>query len=351
MVQRTRWLWTAVAACLGSAYVYSESYCPTVNVQRTTSKTSFRLVQYNVEWFFLDYYASSNCPGTGCSWVNESEAIIHQSHLADVLRTLDPDIVNMCEVEGCDELYSLNNLLNMNASAPSASAYTAYMVKGNDTSTGQNVGMITRIDPHVSLYRTEERIAYPVPGSQCGYMGSPGTTGVSKHYITEFAMANYQIAFFGLHFLAFPTDPQRCAEREAQAQVMQNVISTYVSKGYEIIVMGDFNDYDPHVLDSNGNKPTSQVLDIIRGWAGEYAGTYELNNLLSMVPTAERYSDWWDANSNCASSADEFSLIDHILVSSSIQEHVANVFIYHGYEEFCGTYESDHYPVVVDFVF
>lgn len=25
-----------------------------------------------------------------------------------------------------------------------------------------------------------------------------------------------------------------------------------------------------------------------------------------------------------------------------------NVYIYHGYDEYCGKYNSDHYPVVVD---
>jgi len=334
--------------------VLGETYCPTVPSTAPTSysKTSIRLVQYNVEWFFLDYCAASNCPGSGCSWTNESEAVLHENYLANVVQELDPDILNLCEVEGCDELQSLANLLNANTSMSTAQ-YNPYMVQGKDTSTGQNVGMLTRISPQVSLYRTEERANYPVPGSQCGYTGPTGTSGLSKHYITEFAFSQYNepplhLAMIGLHLLAYPTDPTRCAEREAQAQVVQNVISSYVSKGYEIIVLGDFNDYDPHVLDSNGNKPTSQVLDIIRGWAGEHAGTYELYNVNSAVPTAERYSEWWDADGNCTSSVDEFSLIDHILVSPAVQDYIVNVFIYHGYEEFCGTYQSDHYPVVVD---
>ena len=333
---------------------FSETYCPMVPSTAPTSysKTSLRIVQYNVEWFFLDYYAASNCPGAGCSWVNESEAVLHQGHLANVIQYLDPDIINLCEVEGCDELQSLADQLNANIPETSA-AYRPYMIQGKDMSTGQNVGMLTRNSPQVSLYRTEERANYPIPGSQCGYTGPAGTSGVSKHYITEFAWSQYNkvplhVAMIGVHLLAIPTDPTRCAEREAQAQVVQNVISAYVSKGYEIIVIGDFNDYDPHVLDSNGNKPTSQVLDIVRGWSGEHAGTYELYNVNSAVPTAERYSEWWDMDGNCTSSADEFSLIDHILVSPTIQDYIVNVSIYHGYEEFCGTYQSDHFPVVLD---
>ena len=29
-------------------------------------------------------------------------------------------------------------------------------------------------------------------------------------------------------------------------------------------------------------------------------------------------------------------------------ENIVNTFIYHGYDEYCGKYDSDHYPVVVD---
>ena len=60
-----------------------------------------------------------------------------------------------------------------------------YLKKGTDSSTGQNVGLLTRVDPLVSLYRSEARYDYPVYGSKCGYTGT-GSTGVSKHYITEF---------------------------------------------------------------------------------------------------------------------------------------------------------------------
>ena len=35
-----------------------------------------------------------------------------------------------------------------------------YLKKGTDSATGQNVGMLTRIDPLVSLYRTEEKYSF-----------------------------------------------------------------------------------------------------------------------------------------------------------------------------------------------
>jgi len=42
-------------------------------------------------------------------------------------------------------------------------------------------------------------------------------------------------------------------------------------------------------------------------------------------------------------------MIDHILVTPKIDGLIVNTYIYHGYKEYCGKWNSDHYPVVVDF--
>lgn len=323
--------------------VYSETECPNVSSvgDRRLNKNTLRLVQYNVEWLFIDYYSPMNCPGTGCTWVNQSEAQIHMNHVAKVVDYLSPDIINFCEVEGCDELNILKDKLD--------GTYNAYLKKGTDSSTGQNVGMLTRLDPNVNLYRTELKYNYPLPGSQCGYSGSVGSSGVSKHYITEFTFGNYNVSMIGAHLLAIPTDPLRCAEREAQASVLQNVIFEYINKGFEVIMIGDFNDYDAEVLDLNSNKPTSRVLDILKGIQGDLAGLYQLYSVAENIKQEERYSDWWDSDNNCNTSSEkDYSMIDHILVTNSINYHIFNTFIYHGYDEYCGKYNSDHYPVIVD---
>jgi exonuclease III len=325
---------------------FSDTECPyvTSTEDRRTNKNKLRFVQYNVEWLFIDYCSSSKCPGTGCTWVNQSEAETHMNYVVNVVKQLNPDVINFCEIEGCDELNMLKDRLD--------SSYVPYLKKGTDTSTGQNVGMLTRIDPLVSLYRTELKYNYPLPGSKCGYTGSAGSSGVSKHYITEFKFNGYYIAFIAAHLLAIPTDSMRCAEREAQASVLQNAIFGYINKGYEVIMLGDFNDYDGTVLDVNNNKPTSRVLDILKGNQGDLAGSYELYSVAEEIVQNERYSDWWDSDNNCkTSSQKDYSMIDHVLVSDAIRKNIADVFIYHGYNEYCGKYDSDHYPVVVDLLF
>lgn len=300
--------------------------------------TSLRLMQYNVEWLFIDYYANMDCPGNGCTWHSHADAETHMSYVVNVLKDLNPDIVNFCEIEGTTELNMLNSQLN--------NSYRPYFIKGTDTGTGQNVGMLSKIEPFVSLYRTEEKISYPLSGNHCGTTSASGKSGVSKHYITEFKFGSLDVAFIGVHLLAFPADPSRCVQRESQAQVIYNVVNAYVEKGYEIILMGDMNDFDEEIMDINFNKPTSRALRILKGLEND---TYTLHNIAEHIPQMERYSDWWDSDKNCSTSSQkDVSMIDHVLMSPNIAKHVTNVFIYHKYSEYCGKWDSDHWPVVVD---
>jgi len=323
--------------------IFADTECPLVSSigDRRADKNKLRLVQYNVEWFFIDYYSNMKCPGDGCTWKNESEAEMHMDYVSKRIQAINPDIINFCEVEGCDELNILKDKLD--------GTYVSYLKKGTDSATGQNVGMLTRVDPLKSLYRTELKYNYPIPDSKCGYTGSVSSSGVSKHYITEFMFNGINIAFISAHLIAIPTDSARCAQREAQASVLQTVIVDYINHDFEVIMIGDFNDYDAEVLDVNGNKPTSQVLDILKGFKGDFAGTYQLYSAAETISQNERYSDWWDSDNNCnTASKYDYSMIDHVLVTDAIRKNIANTFIYHEYDEYCGKYDSDHYPVVVD---
>lgn len=325
--------------------IFSDTECPNVNIvgDRRENKNKLRIVQYNVEWLFIDYYSASKCPGDGCTWKNISEAQTHMEFVAKRIKDINPDIINFCEVEGCDELQMLRDKLD--------NTYNPYLKKGTDTSTGQNVGMLTRIDPIKSLYRNEMKYNYPIVGSNCGYNGT-GTTGVSKHYITEFFFNNINVALISGHLIAIPTDSTRCAQREAQASILQSIIFDYIQKEYEIIMIGDFNDYDAEILDINNNKPKSRVLDILKGLYGDYAGTYELYSVAETITQNERYSDWWDSDNNCnTSSPKDYSMIDHILVTDYIRKYIIESYIYHMYDEYCGKYDADHYPLIIDLLF
>jgi exonuclease III len=320
--------------------IKSDTECPFINSyeDRRQNKSSLKIAQYNVEWLFVDYYSPFNCPGSECPWHNTTEAEIHLSYVANVINEINPDIINLCEVEGCDELNLLSEQLD--------GSYKSYLKKGTDTSTGQNVGLLTRIDPKVDLYRTEEKMSYPIPGSKCGYTESPGSTGVSKHYITEFSFNEKNVALITAHLIAYPTDTSRCVQREAQASILNGVILGYIKKGYSVIMMGDFNDFDGKVLDVNSNKPISQVLDILKG---NTFGNYQLFSAAEKMKQSDRFSDWYDSDNNCnTGSIKDYSMIDHVLVTEDLLDNIVDVYIYHGYQEYCGKYDSDHYPVVIE---
>jgi len=330
-----------------SCFALADTECPAVSSHNdrryNNNSNTFKIMQYNAQWLFVDYYGSSKCPGTGCDWVNETEALTHMDFIAEIIDYVDADIVNLCEVEGCDELNLLVEKIN-NAQ------YIPYLKKGTDTATGQNVGLITKIDPEVSLYRTDERVEYPVPNSNCGYTGTPTTSAVSKHYVTEFKLNNVDIAIISAHLIAFPTDKTRCSQREAQTQVLQNIIYDYISRGYEVIMIGDFNDFDAEILDVNDSKPISKALDTLKGLFGIYSGKYQLKSAAELIPKNRRGTDWYDKNGDCISVSTEFSMIDHILVSPFLYDKILYAYTYQGYEEFCGTYNSDHYPVIIELV-
>jgi exonuclease III len=156
----------------------------------------------------------------------------------------------------------------------------------------------------------------------------------------------------GTHLLAYPTDPARCASREAQASVLQELIVNLLKNSNDgLILMGDLNDYDGEILDLNNDKPISMVLNILKGQSGTYAGQYELKSVASLVNQDQRYTDWWDKNNDCASSLGEMTMIDHFLVTPNLVDKITKVSFPHPYPESCGTTNSDHYPIVVDFVF
>lgn len=324
--------------------ILSDTECPNIlntNDRRLNKTSTYKIMQYNVQWLFIDYYEASKCPGSGCDWSNVTEATTHLGYVAEVIKELDPDIINLCEVEGCDELNILMSTINN-------TEYKPYLKKGTDSSTGQNVGMITKIDPILNLYRVDNRIEYPIPGSTCGYTGASSTTTVSKHYITELLLNNIKIAMISAHLIAYPTDQQRCSQREAQTQILQEVIYNYYNNGYEIIMLGDFNDFDDEVIDSNNNKPISQSLNILKGISGLYKNKYELKSAAELISQNNRFTDWYDKNGDCKSSQSEFSMIDHILLTPYLYDKILNAYIYQGYQEFCGKYNSDHYPVIIE---
>jgi len=306
---------------------------PTTPADRRTNKKKLTVSSFNAEWLFLEPGGAGNCPGTGCPWKDTKQAQEHLTVIANVLREIDADIVSLVEVQNCNVLKKLNDELK-------DLKYLPYMISGTDTATGQNVGILTRIDPSVNMQRTANRIEYPVKNSSCD-ASSTGSSGVSKHYFTKFNVGGLSkpLGLIGLHFLAFPDRQDRCVEREAQATVIRDLGRSLGDT--HLIVLGDVNDFDREIKDAAGSVAISNVLDILKDGA-------KLHNVAAnIINVSQRYSCWWDANGNCKVDPKELTMIDHLLVSTGLRAQVASASFYHGYQASCNTLNSDHWPVVV----
>jgi len=158
---------------------------------------------------------------------------------------------------------------------------------------------LTRIDPKYKLSRTELRYSYPIDGSKCDYVCKTCSSTVSKHFYTVFDIENFGIVFIlGNHFIAIPTDPARCAQREAQASVIRQLafdrktnlaLDSILPPGLSVdqanfswIITGDFNDYDDKTLDVASNIPTSRAISIMRN-NGEIKCKYSTRQLTSVA--------------------------------------------------------------------
>ena len=62
------------------------------------------------------------------------------------MKDMNVDIINVVEVQNCAVLKLLIEFIGDDS-------YLPYLVKGTDTGTGQNVGLITRVDPIIDLQR------------------------------------------------------------------------------------------------------------------------------------------------------------------------------------------------------
>jgi len=307
---------------------------PAVPKDTRPDKTVLRVGTFNCEWLFLDNWQKN--------WPSREEAVEHLHLIADVLRILNYDVLNLVEVESC-------NVLQQLIAAIGDSSYRAYLVPGTDTATGQNVALLTRVDPIEDLWRTANRIDYPIPGSTCGYSGT-GTYGVSKHYFTRIHPENFPVIFLaGAHLLAFPDRTDRCSFREAQATVLKDIVLREVKKSEEFIVFGDLNDWDGSVLDVVSSRPISKVLQILKDIDPTAPGD-ELHNIGIIAPQGDRFTAYYSPSS-CKPKNLGSSSIDHMLVSADLLKMASagNPFKTSLYNAPCATQlpMSDHWPIQV----
>jgi len=329
-------------ACTGTGSFTCST--PTTFEDRRPNKSRLTIATFNAEWLFWSNGnggPSTRCPADHasgmCPWANANEADDHLTNVADLLREVDADIIALEEVQDCVVLRCLIDEIGDNT-------YKPYLIRGTDTATDQNVGIIARVDPISALTRDELRATIYSADSTCGDLPEPSyNSGVSKHFIARFNINGIgSISLIGAHLLANPTIPDRCIRREAQATVLSLLAEKERIQGRQVIILGDINDYDADILDASNSVPTSRVSRILKYSQGSRI-MYNMVEKITSRP--ERYSSWWDKDNDCLVEPGELTLIDHLLVSPQLYAR-STVTIYNGLNDLCG-YESDHYPIKV----
>ena len=250
--------------------------------------------------------------------------------VANLIIRSNPDIVNLVEVE------NLNALTVFNDQFLQGRGFQPYLDKGKDTFTGQDVGLLSRIDPDNGSVHYDDR------------KGRSGEIrkSVSKNYVAEFSISDTKICLIGLHFLARPLQQNRKLNREAQADAIRSMAIEKQREGYELIILGDFNDYDG-VLGSRDHidsMPITRVLRMIKTMDPANPSD-DLINAASYVPKANRYTAFWDANDNGELDPPaEFTSIDHVLLSPGLTAKIDLVDIPHMHDP---REVTDHFPVVI----
>ena len=168
---------------------------------------------FNTEWTFDGIDDPSQSPRAG----DPSNARAHLHAVAKVIAELDADVVNVVEVEGCGTLRQL--VAAATAANPTTSGdYRPYLVQGADTALGQQVGLLTRLDPVQDLWRSDLRVAYPLPGSMCNYHPSSSSrsrsTGASKHYFARIRVGRMNVTVAGVYFRWTPITIPECVDAE-----------------------------------------------------------------------------------------------------------------------------------------
>ena len=299
---------------------------------RRLDKSQLTVANFNVE-FMWDGIAPEegneriDFPHRG----NPALAAEKMRKIAVILRQLDADVVTLDEVENLDALTLLNDehLQGM--------GYQPYLKDGRDTYTGQDVGLLTRIDPDEPLWRNDNK-------------GTSGETtkSASKNYTAKLTVNGERIALVAVHFLSRPTDTRRLDDRQAQADAIADAAEELDAEGFHVIVLGDINDYDgsPEASDHESNQPITNVLARLRGMDPADPDD-DLVNVASFIPKNRRFTCHWDKNDNGRiDGTGELTSIDHILLAPELARRVTSAAIANAYDP-AGI--SDHFPLLVTF--
>jgi endonuclease/exonuclease/phosphatase family metal-dependent hydrolase len=276
----------------------------------------------------------------------------HIERMAHLIETLNPDILNLCEVTSKQAVDQIVDVLHQKG----MTEYQGYHIDSNDTYTALDVALVTKYPPDEiegksirTFFSGADDPTYRRSFSFEGRNGRivNGSTSLSRNSMYFITVGEYKLGFLGLHFKSNPSDDYSNAKRGGEAEIARQLVrKEIVDRGYLPVVLGDLNDYDPDVPDRDESRnPKTTVIKDLKDFDPDRTGPELVNVASLIVRQADRFSNHWDRNENGADdSYDVYSMIDHILLPQELMPYVTRAFICHS----VAADVSDHCPVIVD---
>lgn len=291
------------------------------------------IMTFNAEFLWDGVEPEEGAKDVTFPWKGRPDAARdHMRAVADIVARENPDILNLVEVENLTALTTFNN------DFLATRGYRPYLVNGRDTHTGEDVALLTRIDPESNAITRDERK---------GVSGQVEKS-VSKHYVARINVGDLKLSFIGLHLLAIPSHTGRRFERQAQADAIRSMAMDEQRAGRLLVVWGDFNDYDgaDDARDQRDSTPIADVLSQIRAMSPDDPMD-NLVNAAAFVPKPMRYTAHYDEDRDeYVDEPRELTSIDHILISPALASRVESVEIRHAHDPLK---VSDHFPIIACF--
>jgi exonuclease III len=276
----------------------------------------------------------------------------HIERVANLIETLNPDVLNLLEITSKEAVDAIVEVLHEKG----LTEYHGYHVDSNDTFTGLDVAVITKLPldeidgKSIRTFFSKDRDpkyrrAFRFKGRE-GRM-IDGYTSLSRNSLYFLTVGGHKLALFGLHLKAVPDDEYSNAKRGGEAEIVRQILrAEVVPRGYLPIVLGDLNDYDPDVPDRDETRdPQTTVLKDLKDFDPDRPGPELVNAATKIVRQEDRYTNHWDWNENGADDPqDVYTMIDHILLPQELMPYVTRAFICHS----IAADVSDHHAVVVD---
>ena len=287
-----------------------------------SEESKISIMTFNTEWLLgsKEQVKALTKKGVWGLETKNTEANIERQHqaVAAVIKKHSPDILCLQEVINEVAAKRLQKTLqkkNLN--------YELHFIESRDTFLEQDVVFFTKSNLGAIKEIKVKDPENPVYPSKCA--------------ILTCLIEEERIAFIGLHLKAVPTQPSAVKKREKQADAVAKQLRRLSNDGYTPLVLGDLNDWDPVVPDTDTSQkatPTSKAIKKIKDFIP--GGDDELINSLRWVTSMKnRYTYNYKGSK---------TVLDHILIPRTWNDRVSRVTIDHERP----TQASDHYPVILD---